>query len=650
MIRRIASLAKRTWSKPFDVVVFRGVQELRLEWLRRSGGWRKLSQQAEQVKCAPGDTVLLNSVLPVLSSEQLDHLAGCAGSIVESRLHIFGHSAPDLTSYDFHSDWRYNHCWEPTYFRNYDFYAPKAGKYDVKLPWEASRLSFLIPVMAFQALRGGDLATVDWVKTLVERWNRLNPLAHSVNWYPMEASMRAINLVLVLDLVWLTRRQTADDELSLLLQELSDLLAQMIFKNASFVWLTREYTDVRGNHFTANLAALYLSALALQNSVEESEKWQRYARTRLESEIHLQFTEDGVNFEKAAGYHKLVLELFALSGIAAERKGEPFTEAALSLLENAATFSDAITRPDGLAVNFGDTDDASAISFAMEAARSHGAIIEVIRAWRDKPLGAAMFGESHALAAQFLLGRRFPLLESPAGIEIRVFDGGGFYVARDLDAGFFFMADMGEVGMNGRGGHGHNDLFSFELFIHGEPVVLDPGCSGYTADLEKRRLYRSTAAHSTVQLFDQEMADLTGHWTISAHALPNNVVFQEQRTGFRLSGSHNGYSRIQPGTTVQRTFTVDGEEQTLSIQDNITTQEAGGAAWHFPIGPTEVHLSPYRALIGSTQLSSAVELALRPALFSTGYAQEDCGSAIVAQARLAAGENTFEFHFRPKKD
>ena len=65
--------------------------------------------------------------------------------------------------------------------------------------------------------------------------------------------------------------------------------------------------------------------------------------------------------------------------------------------------------------------------------------------------------------------------------------------------------DCGDVGMRGRGGHGHNDILSFELFMNGANIVTDCGAFVYTASREWRNRFRSTAFHNTIQVDDEEV-------------------------------------------------------------------------------------------------------------------------------------------------
>ena len=123
--------------------------------------------------------------------------------------------------------------------------------------------------------------------------------------------MRTIFLVMLLDLVKLLKSRNDATWNSSLLDALARQLLTMLTEHARFVWVNREYTDIRGNHFTANLVALQLADQALGSENLGSRKWGLYAGRWIEREILLQFCSDGVNFEKSCGYHKLV-ELFIL--------------------------------------------------------------------------------------------------------------------------------------------------------------------------------------------------------------------------------------------------------------------------------------------------------------------------------------------------
>ena len=58
-------------------------------------------------------------------------------------------------------------------------------------------------------------------------------------------------------------------------------------------------------------------------------------------------------------------------------------------------------------------------------------------------------------------------------VSSKAFDAGGVFVLRNRAA--HIVIDCAEVGMRGRGGHGHNDILSFELWMNGTNWVTDCG-------------------------------------------------------------------------------------------------------------------------------------------------------------------------------
>jgi len=105
------------------------------------------------------------------------------------------------------------------------------------------------------------------------------------------------------------------------------------------------------------------------------------------------------------------------------------------------------------------------------------------------------------------------------------FPEGGFYVLRSRFA--HVVVDCGPVGFGNRGGHGHNDILSFELFLNGFNVVTDCGAYLYTASREWRNRFRSTAFHNTVQVGDEELNRFLGPdalWQLHYDAVPVEPV------------------------------------------------------------------------------------------------------------------------------
>ena len=145
--------------------------------------------------------------------------------------------------------------------------------------------------------------------------------------------MRAINLAIVLQLA--LQSEAAPQELLRRLLVLCEMHGRFIFANV-------EYSDVRGNHFAANIAALAVLANTFAKTIPEAIKWSKYAAKHLESELNSQFSYDGVQFEKSVPYHRLVTQLFLLSAIALEKGESRISENAKKQLHKAEQDDEAL--------------------------------------------------------------------------------------------------------------------------------------------------------------------------------------------------------------------------------------------------------------------------------------------------------------------
>ena len=123
-------------------------------------------------------------------------------------------------------------------------------------------------------------------------------------------------------------------------------------------------------------------------------------------------------------------------------------------------------------------------------------------------LGDGDDGWLHAMSAQGLSEPRRHRLGLPhtfwpkAPARSAAFPQGGFYVIRcGRD---HLVVRCGPVGIRGAGSHDHNDQLGFELVVDGRRIVTDSGTYTYTRDLAARYAFRSTAAHSVIQLGHEE--------------------------------------------------------------------------------------------------------------------------------------------------
>ncbi len=542
-----------------------------------TGGWQKLERRINRWasdprardwrRHAPYAVVALDGQSAVRKAAELGLIDGArliagADAVIERDFTVFETPLPKSTPWPWHRDWRLDHEWAPDYYRNYDHTALRDRPYDVKFPWELSRLSFLPTLIQADILDGGIQRTSAALNILAD-WSNSNPLAHSVNWYPMEGAMRGIELCLLADMA----RQVGltDRDASLILRELA--------AHGEFVMRTLELTDHAGNHFAAQLVALLLIARTLDKSYPQAHHWRRFAGYRLSREVLQQFLPDGVNFEKATAYHRLALELFLLGSIALDRSALPLAKTERARLRAAARYNAAFLRPDGQCPLIGDSDDAVIFAFEQLPVRDHRAGIGVAAMYFDDgdlksaartiPVtGLWLFG-SDALKRW----RSMPEM-SPHRSVHRHFRDGGVFIAKSKE-NFLFM-DIGEVGQNGLGGHGHNDLLSFELFLGGRSLLIDPGSYLYSGDYAAHDRFRATRAHNSLVVDDREIAPLRGNFRIANSARPINVTTTvAENNPVIVTAGHTGYRDLPDPVLHQRTIIFQIDTGAFHCRDRI---------------------------------------------------------------------------------
>ena len=128
----------------------------------------------------------------------------------------------------------------------------------------------------------------------------------------------------------------------------------------------------------------------------------------------------------------------------------------------------------------------------------------------------------------------------------------GYYGARTGD-GNYILCDAGAIGPDYQPGHGHADLFSFELSLQGTRVVVDSGVSTYETG-PTRDYCRSTRAHNTVEIEGEDQVELWSAFRVGRRCRPREVEWEAREDGFALSGRHDGYRRLPGRPTHARTF------------------------------------------------------------------------------------------------
>jgi hypothetical protein len=516
----------------------------------------------------------LDSLVPGESARILE----AAARALRNEIDLLGSGTVKLgAAINWHRDYKTGDGWPIEYFRKIDYLNVERAS-DVKTVWELSRMQWLMPCAQAWVLTR-DEKYAQHVREVLDDWIAANPYACGVNWgVTMEPAMRL--------LTWTWMLRACADSAAFADTAFRERLMSALFLHGVFTEKYIERSDVNGNHFTADAAALVVVG-ALFGAGADAERWLREGQHDLEHEIVRQVHADGVDFEASSAYHRLVAELFLFASVALRAAGRATSEAYRQRLAGMARFTAAYSRPDGFAPLWGDNDNARALPFGTQPLRDHRYLVGLIALYLGNPELLTLAGGARGEAA-WLFGPSAAnaLSADEAAQPPQAFRDGGVYVLRDARNHVFI--DCGPIGLAGRGGHGHNDLLSFEAVLDGVPLITEGGCYVYTADTASRDIDRGTRSHNTPLVDGQEINRFLGpefRWNMHNDAAHELVEFAAGSEVDLFIGRHTGFARLASPLTVQRTLELVHASSSLRLRDRFI-----GAGENEVLEP--LHLNP----------------------------------------------------------
>jgi uncharacterized heparinase superfamily protein len=437
---------------------------------------------------------------------------------------------------------------------------------DVKVPWELSRCQHFTALGQAYWLTGDEKYAEEFVAE-VDDWIARNPWAYGVNWAcAMDVALRAVS--------WLWAFYFFADSQACRSTTFRGRFLRALFLHGEFIATHLERADVNGNHYLCDGVGLVFLGVFF-GAVRKGASWLAQGRAIVVEEIERQTTPDGVDFEQATAYQRLVLEAFVTSYLLLRAAGEPVPDAAWSRLGRMCEYVDAYTKPDGAVPLIGDADDGRIQKLGGQPLNDHRYLLSTAavvlersewkrtagRFWEESfwllgPTGAAAFDRLSAAAC------------APRS---RAFADGGVFVLRSDRA--HVVVDCAEVGMRGRGGHGHNDILGFELWMDGINWITDCGAFLYTASREWRNRFRSTACHNTIQIGAEEVNRFIGPdalWQLHYDAVPVDATLVSIGEVDTFRGGHRGYERLEEPVLVMREIALERRRPRVTVRDRLT--------------------------------------------------------------------------------
>ena len=562
---------------------------------------------------------------------EIEELLSDADRLAQKIFTILGREIDFSGGIDLHLDPRHNHRFDPAeYYANIAHSSPSGG-FDIKYPWELSRLQHL-PRLAMAYRLTHEQRYLDAMADQTSDWIDRNPVGFGPNWAcTMDVSIRAANMALAFaiagDYAW-------GSQLAI------DLVRNLISHGRFIVNNLEWYDRLTSNHYLADIAGLAMLGCLLGPVVFEAGNWRKFAHDELEFEINKQVYDDGWDFEASTSYHRLALECFFVPAVFLERSGLEMSDSYKNRLSLMAKFIRDISVSEGSFPLIGDNDSGRFIELFPRKAENVNYLLGLSAAYfNDNSLKPPGLGPSPEIP--ILLGTkslsRFINLRATDKPSTSEYPQGGLWCLRSEDGLDLLTFRLGQVGQKGNGGHAHNDQLSITVWFGSKPIIVDPGTACYTSDPAKRNLFRSTSMHSTIAIGDEEQnAFIDGN----LFTLPQKVKFdaagiRSDESGISIDGAILGYGKwSEKEVAIRRRIRFVSGQRQFEIEDRIEIAPSlrdFPVRWDLPVAPgLKVEASPWPCRFIDEQGAEVADMLFFPgwkveilsSMFAPGYGVE----------------------------
>jgi uncharacterized heparinase superfamily protein len=404
---------------------------------------------------------------------------------------------------------------------------------DIEWPHALNRFRRYARALSRAHLYTGREDYAETLLALMEDWIEQNPLGTPIAWASMATSLRLIEWCWALHLLRGSKALTA--------ARLAPILGSMMLQVRHLA--RHPEFELSDNHLIYNLGSLRVVARMLPRLVPRAVA--RWARGGYVRQLRRQHRADGMNAEQSTHYFVQVARLYAETWWLGRLAGaeDPVVGGYIQRFVDDVV---GMMRPDGTLPLLSD----AFTSFFEDSATSDA---HVLLGWAAVALGRGdckhLTGDLRE-GAVWLLGRRaegFRAVQAAAPAAKTYFlDDSGYFFFRDgwLAEATYGCVDAGPLGFDPVPAHGHPDALSFEWYLHGRPVVVDPGTYEYEPG-EWAYYFRRTRAHAAVTIDKRDQATPWGfaRWV----DLPKVRVLSRGEAGgvVWVDAEHNGYAWLE---------------------------------------------------------------------------------------------------------
>ena len=319
-------------------------------------------------------------------------------------------------------------------------------------------------------------------------------------------------------------------------------------------------SEVTNNHAIGEYAALILSGIYLNDS-----KLIHFSSKNLKKELDRQIYDDGISYEGTIPYLRSNLDFLTLlykAFIGSETDSPKYLSFYINKVANSLS---GLIDKQGFIPPIGDGDDGRVIKFDNEEYLCVNESLQLASILMKKVYATQ---PSNFSFAYWVAG--LDSLTVKENKKLSLFKDSGLlhYNNKKLD----LWLDCGPTGMgiNGLGGHGHNDTTSFVVHYDNKGIFHDPGWYTYHYDSELRNFFRSTKNHNTITINDEEQARFNSTFEIFNDCKPSILKLRVNDKLISIQCGHTGYTRLNKNISyIRHIHIIESKEINIIITDKV---------------------------------------------------------------------------------
>lgn len=390
---------------------------------------------------------------------------------------------------------------------------------DIRTNWELNR-HYQFAGMAKSFYVTGDFSILKELQELFYDWNNKNHFLCGVEWTSaMEIAIRVNSWIYTYCFL-----NKAFEKYNLENNKILKDISRGIIVMADYIVKHRAKYSSANNHLIVEMYAVGMSGIFF-----DYKPWEKLAFNILTEELPRQNYADGVNKEMSLHYQSFVMEAYGLLMIEMKHNHIKISQIWEEYLMHMSEFMCDCCGEYGETVVFGDNDEGKILDLSGEHFDHYRYVLDLMG--NVLPKRYSKMENIHENLC-WILSDDFQnsVLQKNCyySPEVKCYKEGGYTLWRSKNNKVLIGIDHADLGFGSLAAHGHADALSFQMFIEGVPVFVDPGTYNYHVPKKTRDEFRATKNHNTVCVDNQNQAEILGPFLWGKRYKISNVEFDNE--------------------------------------------------------------------------------------------------------------------------